>query len=256
MTIEGGLSGVAIHLLVALLAGWMSAFAPVQQDPIERNLDILVRDTQGAPLRGIDMAVYLKGPPHVHLDTAATDAQGMVRFAVEPGKSYLISFRGDWLGYDFIDESDQNAGAMTSGSDGGFAVYLAPDSPSYLFTFVVGVNSENQLVPLYDLSRDPASPPLPYTYDGPVGDEVSLDLEAVDMSADLQPAAGIQQEAAGESSGGGQPDTAPEEAQAPGEEGRRSAGSTIVLVIGVIIAGLAVATLWAIIIVQARSQRG
>lgn len=167
---------LAVLLLVALP---LTGFHRSQNVP-PQVVAILVRDLAGSPLEGIGIGVYEPGPSGVRLDRGSTDGDGFVRFRL-PAGSYLVTFEGGWGTHTFVPPAEQNAGAMTTERSGGYAIQVEVQSQGSeaLFLFTIGLDNTGHLVPLFDLSASPGDPPLPYLYDGPISDEVSIDPSPV-----------------------------------------------------------------------------
>jgi hypothetical protein len=164
-------------LLLGLLAGPGMTFAQGDSQP----LTIVVRDGAGNPLAGITLDILLTGPPHEPFDSCVTDEAGRCTLDVPPG-AYLIHFRRGWRGREFVPTEQQNAGALDDGGLGGFGVYFEPGDSPQVVTFVVGQERESgQLVPLWDMSRDPDAPPQPFAYDGDLLGDPEDALAAYDL---------------------------------------------------------------------------
>lgn len=169
-------------LLAGLTGGPLVAHAQTSQP-----LVIVVRDGAGNPLVGIALEVLLAGPPHEPYDTCVTGETGRCTLVIPPG-AYVVHFTRGWRGREFIPTGEQNGGVLDDGGAGGFGVYLEPSDAEQVVTFVVGQDRQSgQLVPLWDLSRDPDAPPEPFVYTGgPLAnpdDALSgLDLGALDTT--------------------------------------------------------------------------
>lgn len=148
--------------LIRLLAPFLLTIALWQPSLLAGStslpLVIVVRDGQGNPLAGLTLRLLLAGPPAEPFDNCATDGQGRCRLMIPPG-SYIVQFEGGGWGHYFIPADQQNAGDGTTG--GGFGIYFEPSGQEQVVTFVVG-RRDGQLVPLWDMSRDPSAPPQPY----------------------------------------------------------------------------------------------
>jgi hypothetical protein len=154
-----------LHVWVGVLFTVLLAFAlalPADaQQPGSQPLTLVVRDGQGNPLPGVALDILVEGPPHEPYDNCATDASGECRLMIPPG-SYVVQFTRGWQGYIFVPAGQQNAGALEDGtSGGGFGITFDPSTSPQVVTFVVGVQ-DGALVPLWDMSRDPAAPPQPF----------------------------------------------------------------------------------------------
>jgi hypothetical protein len=227
-------------------------------------LTVLVRDVAGTPMRGVEIELFEIGPPHRTVATRYTDVGGQAAFEVTPGLRYLVTLTGSWNGKRFIPASEQNAGVFESGAisggTGGFGVYLDPSTTFYLFTFVVAENEAGRLVPFFDMTRDPARPPEPFTYENIEGNEVRV------IPPESQPpvifAPLVTPEAATESGGAGP--TIEEGAPVP-ESGENTEVTNsaklsnivgiIILVLGVLLVLGAIGVMWYLIYVGARSQQ-
>lgn len=174
---------VVTLILVVLLA--MVAQPALGQPEETESLVIVVRDSAGQPLSGVGLELYLSGPPPELYRRGLTEADGTARFLVYSA-DYLVSFVGDWQDIPFTPAASQNGGTQTSGQLGGFGVHLPtrPDGSDHVLTFVVVRNEAGELVPLFDMSRDPALPPEPFLMDGPLDDETTI---IGDRPADLSP---------------------------------------------------------------------
>jgi hypothetical protein len=155
-------------------------------------LVIVVRDGAGNPLPGVALEILVEGPPHELYDTCVTDAGGACRLVIPPG-AYLIRFIQGWRGLEFVSPDEQNAGVLDDGTTGGgFGVYFEPSEQEQVVTFVVGVR-DGQLIPLWDMSRDPLTPPQPFALpQSPLGSPEEA-LEGIDLGAlvEAQPAPAV-----------------------------------------------------------------
>jgi hypothetical protein len=234
-----------IRLALVLFMMWsvLTGHGMRQSSSDPRPLDILVRDIGGTPLE--DVLITLYHPPTMKTIDQETERDGVAHFMAAPG-NYLLLFQpraGQWS---FISDEDQNAGAMTSGNVGGFALYLDPESPSYSFQFVVVRNEEHRLVPLVDISEGAIASPEPYTYDGRISDEVMNKAPEMPPLV-LEPL--IRQPASSQATApaGGQGQATQTADTAPG-------GGWVGLIVAAIVSGLAVVTMWAMIFAQARQE--
>lgn len=243
-------SSQSLIILVGL-ACLLCAHGPLQE-PAERDLWIVVRDAAGTPLEGVTVVLTQIVAPYVEEEWrfergGITGPDGVVELRVPPGR-YLVTFQGKWGGKRFIPPAEQNAGVMTSGEAGGFALTLDPEGTNYLFTFVVAENAAGQLVPLFDLSRDPRKAPEPYTYDGLMDNETFIVEEYV-TTIKLAP---LEKAPEGIS-----PDDLPQQAEGVAEEApTRTGAGTTVLVVATVAAGVTMAALWTVLILQSRKMKG
>lgn len=174
-------------LLAGLLTGTNPPAITTLQAQASQPLVIVVRDGAGNPLQGIALGILLAGPPHEAYDNCVTDQAGQCTLIIPPG-AYIVHFQRGWRGREFIPTTEQNASAQNDGGSGGFGIYLEPDSADQVVTFVIGQDRETgQLIPLWDISRDPTVPPQPFAYDGnPLAnpDETleGISLEALDTA--------------------------------------------------------------------------
>ncbi len=100
---------------------------------------------------------------------------------IPPG-AYIIRFIQGWRGLEFAPPGEQNAGALDDGATGGgFGVYFEPSSEEQMVTFVVGVR-DGRLIPLWDMSRDPLTPPQPFAMPQSPLDSPDEALEEIDLS--------------------------------------------------------------------------
>lgn len=187
MTSTSFSSRQSIRMLITLLIAILLAFIASQiaireqiaqaQDQTSQPLLIVVRDGVGNPLQGLSLDILLTGPPHQPYDSCVTDAVGHCRLIIPPG-AYLVQFSLGWRGRSFIPAEEQNGGAFEDAGLGGFGIYLEPSTEEQIVTFVVG-QQDNQLVPLWDLSRDPSAPPQPFSPEDPLHPEKGL--EGIDL---------------------------------------------------------------------------
>jgi hypothetical protein len=177
--------GALLGLLFGLLPPFNSTSAAAQEPVETESLVIVVRDSAGHPLAGVGIELYLAGPPHELYKQALTEADGAARFLVFPAE-YVVTFVEDWDELPFVSPSQQNGGAQTHGDVGGYGVHVGrrADSSDHLVTFVLARNGEGLLVPLFDMSRDPALPPEPFLAQGRIDEEVRV---TVDPALDLAP---------------------------------------------------------------------
>jgi hypothetical protein len=153
-------------LLVSQVTGSIISKAAWVQDHPSQPLTIVVRDGAGNPLQGIALDILLAGPPHEPYDNCVTGQTGQCTLVIPPG-AYIIHFQRGWRGREFIPVEDQNAGALNDGGTGGFGIYLEPGDAEKIVTFVIGQDrGTGQLVPVWDMSRNPDMPPQPFAYDG------------------------------------------------------------------------------------------
>lgn len=146
--------------------------------PTSLPLVIVVRDGQGNPLAGLTLRLLEAGPPTVPFDNCVTDQSGQCRLMIPPG-SYVVQFEGGGWGRYFIPADQQNAGDGTTG--GGFGIYFEPSGQEQVVTFVVG-QRDGQLVPLWDMSRDPSARPQPYAMPENPFDTSGDPLAGIDLS--------------------------------------------------------------------------
>jgi hypothetical protein len=143
------MNGMQILLSLVLAASFLQSSS--------LPLVIVVRDGQGHPLAGLTLRLLEAGPPTQPFDSCVTDNQGQCRLMIPPG-AYIVQFEGGGWGHPFIPAEQQNAAL----SGGGFGIYFEPSGQEQVVTFVVG-QQDGQLVPLWDMSRDPDAPPQPYS---------------------------------------------------------------------------------------------
>lgn len=147
-------------------------------------LVIVVRDGQGNPLAGLTLRLLEAGPPAEPFDNCVTDQSGQCRLMIPPG-SYIVQFEGGGWGRHFISADQQNAGDGTTG--GGFGIYFEPSGQEQVVTFVVG-RRDGQLIPLWDMSRDPDAPPQPYALPENPFDASGDPLAGIDLGPPAAPA--------------------------------------------------------------------
>jgi hypothetical protein len=173
-----------LPLLLLLIVTFLLAQverATAQSQP----LVIVVRDGAGNPLQGVPLVLYVSGPPHQEFDNCVTDELGECSLIIAPG-AYIVTFTQGWRGHEFIPVEEQNGGSVTDGGIGGFGIYLEPSSEVQFVTFVIG-QRDGQLIPLWDMSRDPAAVPQPFAYpdsplDNPADALSDIDLAALDTT--------------------------------------------------------------------------
>lgn len=170
-------------LLVSLLVlGRLPAIISEPRQQTSQPLVIVVRDGQGNPLAGVTLRLLRTGPPHEPFDNCVTDEQGQCRLQVPPG-AYIVQFDGGWRGQMFVPAAEQNAGALEdAGATGGFGIYVEPATVEQIVTFVVG-QRDGQLVPLWDMSRDPALPPQPFAVSANPFDPEADRLTGIDLGS-------------------------------------------------------------------------
>jgi|GEM_PF-6308285 len=145
-------------------------------------LVILVRDGAGNPMAGVPLEILVEGPPHEPYDTCVTDGDGRCRLVIPPG-AYIIRFVQGWRGLEFVAPEGQNAGALDDGTTGGgFGVYFEPSEEEQVVTFVIGIQ-DGLLIPLWDMSRNPQAPPVPFALPISPLDNPNEALASIDLSA-------------------------------------------------------------------------
>lgn len=156
-------------LVIALFAILAHTTTPVQAAPAAQMTSqpvvILVRDGVGSPMQGVPILIYLIGPPTEQADQCVTDDDGMCHVDLFPN-AYVLHFVQGWRGRLFIPPSEQNPTGMdgmllTNDVTGGFGIYVSRLDAVQTFSFVLGVQ-DDQLVPIWDMTSDPARPPDPY----------------------------------------------------------------------------------------------
>jgi len=169
-----------VLLLLMNIFGQPAVAADLQ--PPNQPLVIVVRDGQGQALPGVPLQILRTGPPHEPFDSCVTDADGACRLLVPPG-AYLIQFDGGWRGQAFVPPAEQNDGALddAGAAGGGFGVYLEPGAKEQVVTFVIG-QQDGQLVPLWDMSRDPDAAPQPFAMPASPFQKADAALADVDLS--------------------------------------------------------------------------
>lgn len=171
---------VAVLTILTLWVGNPTLHTSVEQT--SQPLVIVVRDGQGSPLAGITLVMLRTGPPHESFDNCVTDSEGQCRLQIPPG-AYIVQFDGGWRGQMFVPVGQQNGGALEDGgaTGGGFGIYVEPASVEQIVTFVVG-QRDGQLIPLWDMSRDPAAPPQPFAVSANPFDPQEDPLAGIDLS--------------------------------------------------------------------------
>jgi len=172
-------------LLAFLSCGLLSIFISNRQvlaQDEETGLVLLIRDITAEPLEGVRVSVYENGPPHVYLTTCTTGQDGTC-FVPLPYGVYLIRFEDDWQGMSFT--RTQNDGILSDGSISGFNVFY--DGGNNTLSFVIGANEQGQLVPQWDVSRDPNSDPIIHTDETPSLHAAPVDDEATFEELDDDP---------------------------------------------------------------------
>lgn len=172
------------RLLFPLLMLFLMAFTllvDVRQTVGESQpLIIVVRDGTGNPLQGVPLVLYVSGPPHREFDNCVTDEQGQCSLVIAPG-AYIVTFTQGWRGREFIPVEEQNGESVTDGGVGGFGIYLQPSNEVQIVTFVIG-QRDGQLIPLWDMSRDPAAAPQPFAYSDSPFDNQADALAGIDLT--------------------------------------------------------------------------
>jgi hypothetical protein len=84
----------------------------------------------------------------------------------------------------FVPIDQQNGGALEDGgaTGGGFGIYVEPATVEQIVTFVVG-QRDGLLVPLWDMSRDPALPPQPFAVSANPFDPQADPLAGIDLGS-------------------------------------------------------------------------
>ena len=148
-----------MRLSALILTLVLSLFSSQQAD---QPLVIIVRDGAGNPLQDVSLELLRTGPPHEPYSSCVTDREGACHLLLPPG-AYLVQFVGSWQSIEFVPVEGQNGGGLDDGglAGSGFGLYLEPGETEQIVTFVVG-QRDGQLIPLWDMSRDPALAPQPF----------------------------------------------------------------------------------------------
>jgi len=161
-------------LINTLLAASILSAPLVQLNSLP--LVLVVRDGQGNPLAGLTLRLLEAGPPPEPFDNCVTDQNGQCRLMIPPG-SYVVRFEGGGWGHEFVPADQQNSG--------GFSIYFEPSDREQVVTFVVG-QRDGQLVPLWDMSRDPDARPQPLAPDSGSLEDIDLNPPAAAATEDAQ----------------------------------------------------------------------
>jgi hypothetical protein len=148
-----------MRLSALILTLVLSLFSSQQAD---QPLVIIVRDGAGNPLQDVSLELLRTGPPHEPYRNCVTDREGACHLLLPPG-AYLVQFVGSWQGVEFMPVAGQNSGGLDDGglAGSGFGLYLEPGEAEQVVTFIIG-QRDGQLIPLWDMSRDPALAPQPF----------------------------------------------------------------------------------------------
>jgi hypothetical protein len=132
----------SVVLIAALPQGKAAAMEPVTQP-----ITILVRDGAGNPMIGVAILIKIDAPPIFEdHDKCLTDQDGICTIHLLPN-TYRIQF----LYRSFIPVEEQAV----------FNLTVSPMDHIPYITFVVAKRGD-QLVPTWDMSRDPEKPPEPF----------------------------------------------------------------------------------------------
>lgn len=227
---------------VALLALLLTVGHTNQQ--VARILNIVVRDINGNPLPGVNVLLREPGSYVWEFVEVVTDENGVATFEIDKFE-YIVTFEGFWGGRPFIRAENQNAGILSTDEYGGFGVYLDPAEATYQVLFVVGLDEDDDLVPLFDLAESVDDVPEPYLYEDTDTLEADINPEAIvgDVAFEplVTPVAVVTEEVIAE-------------ADETAEEDKRQNPliTTIVLIFGLIVSLAVLALMWFNLYMQSR----
>ena len=215
---------------------------------VARILNIVVRDINGNPLPDIDILLREPGSYVWEFVEQTTDENGVATFEIEKF-DYIVTFEGIWKGRPFIRAENQNAGILSTDEYGGFGLYLDPNEATYEVLFVVGVDEDNDLVPLFDLAESIEDTPVPYLYEDTDSIEADINPDAVVGQISFEELAPPVVELSEE-------EQLAAEAAAAAEEDERGTPvmTIIVLVIGLVIGIAVLALMWFNLYMQSRGR--
>lgn len=144
------------RVLLALLVIGVSAITSLPQQVSAQQLTtqlvvIVVRDGAGNPMMGVPIKILIDDPPTFEEhDQCVTGQDGACTVHLLPN-TYRIQFVQGWRGRPFIPVEEQIV----------FNTTVRPTNQILYCTYVIG-ERDGQLVPVWDMSADPAQPPKPF----------------------------------------------------------------------------------------------
>lgn len=147
--IQPAICALLLVLTIGIASLPQQAWAAMQ--PTTQPVMIMVRDGAGIPMMGIPIKILIDEPPDLlDHDQCVTGQDGTCTVHLLPG-TYRVQFVQGWYGRLFIPVEDQEVFKMT---------VVQSDQVQYQpFTIA---EHDGQLVPVWDMSRDPSQPPKPF----------------------------------------------------------------------------------------------
>ncbi len=145
-----------MRALLSLLAMGVSAITSLPQQvsaqqPTTQLVVIVVRDGAGNPMMGVPIKILIDDPPTFEEhDQCVTGEDGACTVHLLPN-TYRIQFVQGWRGRPFIPAEEQIV----------FNTTVRPTNQLLYCTYVIA-ERDGQLVPVWDMSGNPAQPPKPF----------------------------------------------------------------------------------------------
>ncbi|MBN1310691.1 MAG: hypothetical protein JXB30_04660 [Anaerolineae bacterium] len=171
---------ILLHMLfVFFIAGVAFVAAPVRKSsavmqPVTQLVAIVVRDGAGNLMKGVSISIKIDEPPILEdHDKCLTDEDGTCIVHLLPG-TYRVQFIYGWRNWGFIPVEEQEV----------FTLSIVPRD-QILYNFFVIAERDDQLVPMWDMSRDPSEPPEPFlpSFNG---EDPLADLNLGPLSTELE----------------------------------------------------------------------
>lgn len=244
--------------LPALLVVGVSIITSLPQQVSAQQLTtqpvvIVVRDGAGNPMMGVPIKILIDDPPTFEEhDQCVTGEDGACTVHLLPN-TYRIRFVQGWRGRPFIPVEEQIV----------FNTTVRPTNRLLYCTYVIA-ERDGQLVPVWDMSSDPAQPPKPFmpsfTDEDPMA-SFNLGPLTTDLPGTLQPGGGpaapdvtVTSQVVVDVVGSGATASPTVEAATPSPAGQGSPTSPLIQVLLILLAIVFVAVLILLLVVIARSR--